>query len=66
MALVDDLNKVIEGIQKISDKGVPISLEHKFDTQTVSYFAGAMLLVGVIIVVMVGVKDVVVHNITHD
>ena len=52
MALVDDLNKVIEGIQKISDKGVPISLEHKFDTQTVSYFAG--------------VKDVVVHNITHD
>lgn len=65
MALVDDLNKIVEGIQKISDKGVPIAVEHKFDTQTVSYFAGAMLLVGVLIVVMVGVKDVVVHNVSH-
>lgn len=64
MAFVDDLGKVIDGIDKISKEGVPIAVKHEFDTPTVSYFALMAFLVVIGAVVLIGVKDVIVHRIT--
>ncbi|MVM34983.1 hypothetical protein GO755_33455 [Spirosoma sp. HMF4905] len=62
MALVDDLGKVVDGIDKISKEGVPIVVKHELDTPTVSYFALMAFLVVLAGVILVGVKDVIVHK----
>lgn len=63
MALLDDLSKVIEGVDKIAKDGVPISLKHELDAPTVSYFALMAFLVVIGAVVLIGVKDIIVHRI---
>jgi hypothetical protein len=60
MAVVDDINKVITGVDKISKDGIPIKVEHELDTPSVSYLA---LLVVVAAVVLAGLKDIVVSRI---
>ncbi|GAB3761361.1 hypothetical protein [Spirosoma pomorum] len=64
MALVEDLQKVVTGIDNMATNGVPINVKHELDTPTVSYFALMAFLVGVALVVLIGVKDVMVHNMT--
>lgn len=62
MALVDDLSKVVDGIDRISKEGVPIVVKHELDTPTVSYFALMAFLVVLGGVILVGVKDVIVQK----
>ena len=63
MSVVDDLGKVIDGVDRISKDGVPIVVKHEFDVETVSYFALMAFLVVFGCVLLVGVKDVIVHRI---
>lgn len=65
MALIDDLNKVLENIDRISKDGIPLTVKHELDTPTVSYFAFMAFLVVIGAVVLAGIKDVVVHNVTQ-
>jgi hypothetical protein len=63
MAVVDDINKVITGVDRISKDGVPININHELDTPSVSYLALMALLVVVAAVVLAGLKDIVVNRI---
>lgn len=65
MAFIDDLGKVLENVDRISKDGVPISVKHELDTPTVSYFAFVAFLVVIGAVILSGVKDVIVHNVTR-
>lgn len=60
MALVDDISKVVDNIDKLTKDGVPIAIKHELDTPTVSYTALMAFLVVIGAVILTGVKDVIV------
>ena len=60
MALVDDIGKVVDNIDKLTKDGVPIAVKHELDTPTVSYLALMAFLVVIGGVILAGVKDVIV------
>lgn len=64
MSLVDDINKTLDNVGKLTENGVPISVEHKFDLPSVSYTALVAFAVVVAAIVLTGVKDVIVNRIT--
>lgn len=57
-----EIGKIRESVEKLSRDGVPITVEHKFDLTSVAYFAGFMLIVGLLLVVANGVKDGIVNR----
>lgn len=64
MAVLDGIGNVLNKIDKLTTDGVPITLEHKLDTQTVSYAALMAFLVVIGAVLLTGVKDVIVAKVS--
>lgn len=62
MDIFAELGKVRDSIDRLSKNGVPVVVEHKFDLPSVAYFAGFMLIVGLLIVAATGVKDSIVKK----
>ena len=62
--IFSEIGKIRESVEKLSRDGVPITVEHKFDLPSVAYFAGFMLIVGLLLVVASGVKDGIVKKMT--
>lgn len=63
MAVADDITRAVDSIEKLANNGVPIKLEHEVESGTMWQLILGLAAVAVVFVVLLGAKDIIVHNI---
>jgi hypothetical protein len=62
MAVLDDLSKVVDAVDKLSKDGLPIVVEHQLEKKSVWNTAFALMAVALVFVALLGVKDLIVKR----